>query len=56
MKHNERARVAPLDTFFFFKDSVCVQKKTQQIPLAHTRLVRLLAAVGLKVARSLCSV
>ena len=31
-------------------------EKTQQIPLAHTRLVLLLAAIGLEVACSLCLV
>ena len=56
MKHNERARVAPLD---FFKDPLRTQKKKQRAQHAHAPwlgawcLVRLLAVVGFFWARSL---
>ena len=56
MMHNERARVAPQDSF---KDALCAQKKTQRAHHAHAPwlgvwcLVRLLAVVGFFWARSL---
>ena len=39
-----------------FRDSFRAQKKRNKSPLAHTRLVHSLAAVGLVLARSLCLV
>ena len=51
MKHNERARVAPLD--FAFKFSSRAQKKRNAHTILAWCLVRLLAVVGLFWARSL---